>query len=455
MEVAHLPRQSRHYRLPIATLTPLSLPNVGPAMREAQALLFSLDNAGVVDHQGHSMLCREALEAGLIDESSIEWLRQYPNSYGLHRLTGEVVQCLGASFAIRDEGLFPQRTSLLNRLNTPNVDPVETASYAIAAVEAGLVGIDALAPHIESGPDGAGRVMSELERSLVGRVKLPKSVEDAYSFGVQDGHFILESSSFARFEIQAPASLEMRVLLFKTLDAMTRHLLPFHTPMTFLGPHSYFNHGLSEAYEELAPHLATHSREEVFTSLLDDSVEHGDYIAEYLYCHGQDEDSVNSLLDAIHEMDELKQIAGATLGQGDRLEIEELSDQARQICERDDAHAPLVRVLREALQHCLDQDEKGSLKEFHPSEFPGTAGDGVSLFESILVCLTRDFPNLEQSSYDGFDGIVGGTGFPAIGLPLSPDQLRTVTLPVLDTLSLTLGLLQRIADALEECGNAE
>lgn len=455
MEVALLPRQPRHYRLPTAALTPLSLPNVGPVMREAQAQLFSRDYAGVVDHQAHSMLCREALEAGLVAESSIEWLRQYPNSYGLHRLTVEVVQCLGASFAISDEGLFPQRTSLLNRLNTPYVDPVETASYAIAAVEAGLVGLDALAPHIEAGPDGAGRIMAELERSLIGRVKLPTSVEDAYSFGIQDGHFFLESSCFATFTVQAPASLELRVLLFKTLDAMTRHLLPFHTPMTFLGPHSYLNHGLSEAFEELSPRLATQSRDELCAFLLDDSVEHEDYIAEYLYCHGQDEDSVNSLLDAIYEMDELKQIAGATLGQGDRLEIEELSDQARQICERDDAHAPLIQVLREALQHCLEQDASGLLKEFNPHNLPGTAGDGVSLFESILVCLTRDFPNLEQSSYDGFDGIVGGSGFPAIGLPLSPDQLRTVTLPVLDTLSLTLGLLQRIADALEECGNAE
>lgn len=455
MEVALLPRQSRHYRLPTAALTPLSLPNVGSVMREAQAQLFSRDYAGVVDHQAHSMLCREALQAGLVADSAIEWLRQYPNSYGLHRLTGEVVQRLGESFAISDEGLFPQRTSLLNRLNTPYVDPVETASYAIAAVEAGLVGLDALAPHIEAGPDGAGRIMAELERSLIGRVKLPKSVEDAYSFGIQDGHFILESSCFATFTIQAPASLELRVLLFKTLDAMTRHLLPFHTPMTFLGPHSYLNHGLSEAYEEFAPRLATCSREELCAFLLDDSVEHEDYIAEYLYCHGQDEDSVNSLLDSIYEMDELKQIAGATLGQGDRCEIEELSDQARQICERDDAHAPLAQVLAGALQHCLEHEASGSLKEFNPHDFPGTAGDGVSLFESILVCLTRDFPNLEQSSYDGFDGIVSGSGFPAIGLPLSPDQLRTVTLPVLDALSLTLGLLQRIADALEECGNAE
>ena len=134
MEVALLPRQSRHYRLPTAALTPLSLPNVGPVMREAQAQLFSRDYAGVVDHQAHSMLCREALEAGLVAESSIEWLRQYPNSYGLHRLTGEVVQRLGASFAINDEGLFPQRASLLNRLNTPYVDPVATASYAIGVV---------------------------------------------------------------------------------------------------------------------------------------------------------------------------------------------------------------------------------------------------------------------------------------------------------------------------------
>ncbi|PTZ29279.1 hypothetical protein DB395_32245 [Pseudomonas aeruginosa] len=455
MEVAYLPRQSRHYQLPTSALTPLSLPNVGAVMREAQAQLFIRDYVGLVDHQAHSMLCREALEAGLVAESSSEWLRQYPNSYGLHRLTSEVVQRLGASFAINDEGLFPQRSSLLNRLSTPYVDPVETASYAIGAVEAGLIGIDALAPHIEVGPAGAGRIMGELERSLIDRIKLPTAVKEAYSFGIQDGHFILESSCFASFSFQAPASLELRVLLFKTLDAMTRHLLPFHTPMTFLGPHSYLNHGLSEAFEELAPRLATHSREELCAFLLDDSVEHDDYIAEYLYCHGQDEDSVNSLLDAIYEMDELKKIAGATLSQGDRLEIEELSDQARQICERDDAHAPLIQVLRDALQHCLEQDASGLLKEFNPHDLPGTAGDGVSLFESILVCLTRDFPNLEQSSYDGFEGIVSGCGFPAIGLPLSSDQLRTVTLPVLDALSLTLGLLQRIADALEECGNAE
>ncbi|KAI3488587.1 hypothetical protein L1887_47352 [Cichorium endivia] len=270
MEVALLPRQPRHYRLPPAALTPLSLPNVGPVMRDAQAKLFSRDYAGVVDHQAHSMLCREALEAGLVAESSIEWLRQYPNSYGLHRLTGEVVQRLGASFAINDEGLFPQRASLLNRLNTPYVDPVATASYAIGAVEAGLIGLDALAPHVEAGPDGAGRIMAELERSLISRVKVPTAVEDAYTFGIQGtAHFILESSCFASFSVQAPASLELRVLLFKTLDA-TRHLLPFHTPMTFLGPHSYLNHGLSEAFEELSPRLATHSREELCAFLLDD-----------------------------------------------------------------------------------------------------------------------------------------------------------------------------------------
>lgn len=424
-------------------------------MRVAQAQLFSRDDEGLVDHQGHSMLCREALQAGLVADSSVEWLRQYPNSYGLHRLTDEVVQRLSASFVITDEGLFPQRKKLLDRLNTPYVDPVETASFAIAAVEAGLLGLDALAPHIEAGPDGAASIISELERSLVSRVKLPTDIRDAFAFGIQDGHFILESTRFADFTVQAPAALELRVLLFKTLDAMMRHLLAFHTPMTFLGPHSYFNHGLSEAYEELAPRLATHSREELCTFLMDDSVAHEDYIAEYFYCNGQDEDVVNTLLDSVYEMDELKQVAGATLSRGDRNEILELSEQARQIIERDDAQAPLVKVLHEALQHCLEQEACGTLNDFHPSNFPGTASDGVSIFESILVRLPRDFPNLEQSSYEGFDGIVGGAGFPSIGLPLSPDQLRTVTLPVLDTLSLTLGLLQRIADASEDCGNAK
>ena len=455
MEVALLPCQPGHYRLPTAALSPLSLPSIGPAMRNALGRLFSDDGAGLVDHRGHSMLCREALQAGLVGDSAIEWLRQYPNSYGLHRLTGEVVRHLGASFRISDQGLFPQRDILLNRLNTPYVDPVETASYAIAAIDAGLVGLDALAPHIDAGPDGAGRIMAELQRSLISRVKLPADVEDAFSFGIQDGHFILESCRFATFTVQAPASLELRVLLFKTLDAMTRQLLPFHTPMTFLGEFSYFNHGLSEAYEELAPRLATHTREELCTFLLDESVEHEEYIAEYFYCNGQDEDAVNTLIDSVYEMGELKQVAGASLSQGDRAEILELHEQARQISERDDDHRALVQVLGEALHHCLEQEANESLKGFHPSDFPGTAGDGVTLFESILVRLTRDFPNLEQSSNDGFDGIVGGSGFPAIGLPLNPEQLRSVTLPVLDALSLTLGLLQRIADALEECCNAE
>ena len=455
MEVALLPRQPRQYRLPTAALTPLSLPTIGTVMREAQAQLFIREYAGVIDQQAHSMLCREALEAGLAAQSSIEWLRQYPNSYGLHRLTGEVVQRLGASFVINDEGLFQQRASLLNRLNTPYVDPAETASFAIAAVEAGLVGIDALASHIEAGPDAAGEIMAELERSLIGRVKLPTDVERAFSFGIQDGHFFLESCSFATFTVQAPADLELRVLLFKTLDAMTRHLLPFHTPMTFLGHFSYFNHGISEVYEELAPRLATHTRTEIFEFLLDVSVEHGESIAEYFSCNGLDEDAVNTLIDSVYEMDELKQVAGAHLSQGDKAEILELCEQVQQISERDDEHSTLVKVLGEALHRCLEQDASESLKGFNPSDFPGTAEDGVTIFESILVRLTRDFPNLEQSSNDGFDCTVGESGFPAIGLPLNHKQLQSVTLPVLDALSLTLGLLQRIADALEECCDAE
>lgn len=454
MEVAQLPRQSRHYRLPVAALTPLSLPEIGPVMREAKAQLFGRDHAGEVDHKGHSMLCREALQAGLVADSALEWIRQYPNSYGLHCLTGEVVRRLGESFAISDEGLFPHRERLLARLSNPHVDPVETATYAIAAVEAGLVGIDALAPYIEAGPDGAGQIRAELERSLINRVKLPAAVDDAFSFGIQDGHFFLESTCFASFTVQAPASLEISVLLFKTLSAMTCHLLPFHTPMSFLGPHSY-HHGLSEAYDALAPRLAGQSRDELFSFLMDESVEHDDSISEFFECHGQDEDSVETLLESIYEMDEVKRIAGATIIDGDRAEIEALADQAAQICKRQDTHTPLVEVLHEALQHCLRHEARGLLKEFRAAEYPGTADDGVSIFESILVNLNRDFPNLEQSSYDGFDNIVSGCGYPAMGLPLTPDQLQTVTLPVLDTLSLTLGLLQRITDALEDCGNAE
>lgn len=455
MEVAHIPCQSRHYRLPASAMTPLSLPHVAQAMRVARATLFSRDKAGVVDLRAHSMLCREALESGLLDDGSAEWLRQYPNSYGLYRLTGELVTRLGRSFVIDGEGLFPHRDRLLQRLETRYVDPVETASYALAAIDAGLVTVDTLTPHITAGPEGAGKILKVIEDTLSNRIKLPDALGKPYSYGIQDGHFCLESNWFASFELNVPKSLELRVLLFKTLDAMTRFLLPFHTPMTFLGPYSYFNHGLAEIYEEMAERLEAQSGEELCMYLQDESANHSEYVEEYLMCNGSDEDSVHLLLDSLYEMDELKRIAGATLAVGDRAEVEALLDEATQICERDDATTPFASVLRYALEKCLEHEATGLLSDFHPSNFPGTADDGVTLFESIRVDLTRDFPNLKQSSEEGFDSIVSGTGFPAMGLPLSPDQLQTVTLPVLDALSVTLDLLQRITDASEGCGNAE
>lgn len=138
------------------------------------------------------MLCREALQIGLVGDTCIELLRLYRNSYGLHRLTGAVLGRLGASFLTSGDDLFPQRAGLMKRLNTPSVDPVETASYAIAAIDAGLVELDAIAPHIETGPNGAGLTMAELQRSLIRRVKLPADAEGAFDFGIKDGHFILE-----------------------------------------------------------------------------------------------------------------------------------------------------------------------------------------------------------------------------------------------------------------------
>lgn len=452
MGVAQLNREPRHYRLPAPALSPLVLPQLNEAMRQAHAALFERDEAGIVDLKAHSMLCREALQSGLLDASAAQWLSLYPNAYGLHRLTQEVVGRIGAAFTLTGD-LFPARAQMLARLNSQYADPRETATIALATIDAQLLSVEEVAPYLEEGPDAAGTIMQVIEAALMRAVSLPDDMTDSIRGAIQEGHFFLEAAGFSTFVMGVPAEMEMRVLLFKTLDAMSGYLLPFHTPLTFLGQDCYFNHMVGEAYNEMADRLQHETRDEIRALLLDESAELPSTVEEILYYEERCEYSVDRLLDQLYEMAELNRVSGYRLGDGGRAELQELHDQAAQICERDGTN-PLAAVLREALAVCLEHEANPPLNHINLRDLPGTAEESVSLFEAIVVEPNWDLPNLREASFEGFDQMIEGSGFPLMGLPLSGEALKTTTLPVLRELSLTLDLLHRIAKATEERDNA-
>jgi len=106
-----------------------------------------------------------------------------------------------------------------------------------------------------------------------------------------------------------PAEMEMRVLLFKTLDAMSRYLLPFHTPLSFLGQDCYFNHMVGEAYNEMADRLQHETRDEIRALLLDESAELPSMVEEILYYEERCEYSMNYSIQSLRNWVEFHRAA--------------------------------------------------------------------------------------------------------------------------------------------------
>jgi len=452
MEIAQLKSQPRHYQLPAATLSALCLPNVEQAMRQAHAEIFDRDLSGLVDLKAHSMMCREALESGFLPASSAHWLIDYPSNYGLHRLTDELVHHVGQAFAITGE-LFPHRESMLTHLNSCYADPRVASSIALASISAGIVSADALVPYLVNGPDDAGRIQGVVENSLVKRINVPEAVSNALSFGINGEHFFMECGGFAEFVINVPSSPALRVLLFKTLHAMSLHILPFHTPKSFLCYSNFESSMVWEIYETMADRLEAHQRDDIVAFLLDESAGHDDNVEEF-FCEGRDEASAHRLLDMLYEMQQLASSAGFELNSGERDEIAQLLQEATELARAGEG-AELLAVLCDALQACLERHSNPVLEGFHASNYPGTAEEGLAFTDGLLVSTNWDFPNLTQSSNYYFDSMVDGAGFPAIGLPLLGSDLQDTSLAMIDELSVLLNLLNRIKAATEEWKDAE
>ncbi|MGR1218441.1 hypothetical protein ACUYGA_16365 [Metapseudomonas otitidis] len=106
---------SRNYQFPSSALSPLALPQVTTAMREAHSRAFG-EYSHLVDRKSHAAFCLDAHEGGLISDKELDWLNAYPNDYGLHLVTNEVIGAIESRIGFSKVGLIPgvkRRTKLI------------------------------------------------------------------------------------------------------------------------------------------------------------------------------------------------------------------------------------------------------------------------------------------------------------------------------------------------------
>lgn len=104
--------------------------------------------------------------------------------------------------------------------------------------------------------------------------------------------------------------------------------------------------------------------------------------------------------------------AGFYLGADKAQEMRTLRSQAAQSQGKGGAYAAVLNLLIEALDVCLAKEKANYSFDHDLHGFGGTASEGIHFFESIVVHLSRDFPKLEESSFEGFDATVEGAGYP-------------------------------------------
>lgn len=452
MGAAAISLDTRRYQLPTPALSPFALPSVAQAMREARSDQFVRTSSSVVDLKGHSAFCMEALSGGMISPAALEWLELYPNAYGLHRLTGEVINNIEQALTVRTKGLFIDVDSLRKNLETPYADPCVAASATLHCVNDGLIEIKSVAGLIEQGPDCAGALLEKVDAAFDRLLSLPEEAENSIARGIQGDHYILEGSCFTDFELELPDAEdfhEVRVLLFKTLDAMSHYLVPFNTPATFIGEGSYYNHEVAGAYSSLKKLVSTSTAEQLKEYLLTTPYEKLEFDTWSFTCEGDfDDESAERFALMLVEMHQVTELAGFYLGANKPAELRTLRTQAEQAIRADSPYSVTLEALLKALDVCQSKADANYCFDHDLHSMVGSASDGMTFFESIVVHVPGDFPNLLQSTYEGYDGQVGGCGYPAIGLPLKGPAMVSQTLPILRDTATCVQLLARICESL-------
>ena len=448
-----------HYPFPAATLTPLMLPAVSLAMREAVSTAFETHESYRVDSQGHALLCRDAFDSGLIDAKALEVLAVYPNTYGLHLLTQRAVTAIEQRMLIQKKGLIPGIKKRIRHLSQPFIDEPFVARLTAACIRQELVELADVEPELADGPACVPQLLALCQTALQD-VLMTEGEKLRWHFEatIENEKFVLYASEFNEIDLSIPLDREdcreLNVLIFKTLDAMSWFLVPFHTPMSFIGPDGVYSHLHSEAYMAMKESLAVWGEAELLDYLKDTPSEDLPFEdwALGLDCE-PDEDAYARAAAILLELHDFDQHCNFRLdhrtGCDHKAEMQTLIRQIDDSLATAPPYAAVLATLREALEVCIAAAESGF--DFNEREFETSAEDSVGFFETLYASVAGvRFSLLEDDAYDHFDGYAQNACGLFVAFPLSHESLEMQVLPVLRRTQQCLYLLDKLDTVLEE-----
>ncbi len=449
---------SRNYQFPSSALSPLALPQVTTAMREAHSRAFG-EYSHLVDRKSHAAFCLDAHEGGLISDKELDWLNAYPNDYGLHLVTNEVIGAIESRIGFSKVGLIPGVKRRTKLIGTPAYELQPAAQTTLACIEAGLFTAESVEDLVALGPNCAYHLIQKVEQSLVDLATADcPDVKDWLYLGVQGAKFIISAKYFNRYELTLPAEdceefREVAVFLFKALDAMSTYLVHFHTPSSFMGVYSYDNHGLADAYGAIKERIQNSSPEELTAYLLETPEDQFPFEAWPMGIEGddRDEDYIEGGAYQLKELDNLTRRTHFTLtheqDSNHPVEIQELIEQVQDSINAGSPFKPVLEVIKEAFELCHRYAVEGS-RAISEHDLQGSAEEGVGVFETLVVTIHGEYSSLEDEACNGFDDRVSGVGDLHLALPLDGELLAQQTVTILNKTKQCVSLLSRLTQAL-------
>jgi len=473
-------------QFPSAPLSALTIPKVTAAVQSGISAIFMHERGYLVDHQGHSAMCLEALQGGLLNDSDLTPLEHYPNGYGLHLVTKKLVKGIESRIEFTRDGALPDASRIDYELSRELVDVTYASGIALAVAEAGLLHDSVLAPIISLGSDCGYDLLNaaksaldtlwpEAQRQSRNVSKGEVFTHTPFSVTISGNELHLDALDRNCFYLSWPELtqdfLEMHILLSKTLDAMNTYIMPFHTPASAFGCWGQYSFAISESYEGVKDEITGKSQKEIleFLTQLEDHTDLG-WLAEDLEPDADDDSELEAferVAATLWQMDDVERNFKYHLAQGadaenGKAELSELLLQAQEISGSDTKHSALAVVLADALEACLMRfDGHTRIDSLIPTDDEGDEDSGGyetspnRFFDCVWVLADERHERLHIDAVQSLNIEVEENGPGSAILPLSSGELvAQVTIPIMERTNECLALLRRIQLSLEEPTNA-
>lgn len=452
----------------------MTLPLISDAVQDFVARSFMDTQGHTVDMVGHSAFSLEAYKGGLLQESDLNQITLYPNGYGLHLVTSKAVHRSAGRLDITLENAVPDAAARSYKLAKQLVDVPFAANLALSCIEEGLLHESDIAPLVAQGPDCGIDLLSAAEEALGALLpddqRMSRSVvgDEVYTdcvlgTSIVGDHFHIDGWSMNFFHLNLPeliegAFVEVNVLLFKTLDALSHYGVPFHTPASYMGKDGVYSHHIGEAYEVLKDRIQTSTREEFVEFLTDLNCDEVEFEMYQFGMEGEgphDEDTVERACALLMDMHELEttfsfrlDYSEGTTEDSRKSEMQALLFQARELIGNGSDYERLLVALSDSLETCIELADHHF--PLHGQRFPGSEDEGIGLFETILVVAEDRMTQLFEEAEEGYNSCAENCGHMYIGLPLeSREVVAQVTIPIIKRTNQCLAHLRQIQLSLE------